>query len=76
MDRVLGYIAKGLALVVVGVLFLIAAWTQRASEATGLDGALHKLLGLPYGRIVLAVVAAGFAAYAVYSFARARYAKV
>ncbi len=71
-----GYIAKGIALALVGMLFLTAAVTQRASEATGLDGALHRLLQLPYGSILLAVVVAGFAAFGVYCFARARYAKV
>ena len=45
-------------------------------EATGLDGALRSLLGAPLGRIVLSLVALGFAAYGVYSFARARYARV
>jgi Domain of Unknown Function (DUF1206) len=71
-----GYIAKGVALGLVGVLFLLAAIRGAAEEATGLDGALHKLLEAPYGQWLLTLVSLGFASYAVYSFARARYARV
>jgi hypothetical protein len=71
-----GYIAKGAALGVVGVLFLLAALHTQADEATGLDGALHRLKEAPFGVVLLVVVALGFVAYAVYSFARARHARV
>ncbi len=71
-----GYIAKGVALFFVGLLFLIAALRENASEATGLDGALRFLLGMPFGGAPLVVIAAGLAAYGVYSFARSRYARV
>ena len=43
---------------------------------TGLDGALKSLRDLPAGTVVLIGVAIGLACYGVYSFARARYAKV
>ena len=72
----LGYIAKGVALAVVGALFVLAGVRGAANEATGLDGALRTLLGVPYGKVLLTLVALGFAAFAVYSFARARYARV
>lgn len=71
-----GYVAKGVALGIVGLLFLLAAQRADAAEATGLDGALRSLLTVPLGTVLLLVVALGFAAYAVYSFARARYARV
>lgn len=71
-----GYISKGVAIVVVGILFCIAAITSDPSEATGLDGALHALAALPLGMVILTVVALGLIAYGVYCFARARYARL
>jgi hypothetical protein len=71
-----GYIGKGIALVAVGVLFITAAIQHRADKATGMDGALRSLRDLPAGEVVLLGIALGLAAYGVYSFARARYARV
>ncbi len=73
---VVGYIAKGVALAVVGVLFVAAAVQNSASKATGLDGALRSLRQQPVGPWLLTAVALGIAAYGVYSFARAKYARV
>jgi len=71
-----GYIAKGVAVIIVGVLFAVAAFQADPSEATGLDGALTSLAALPFGQVILVVVALGFVAYAVYCFLRARYARL
>lgn len=71
-----GYIGKGIALVAVGILFIVAAVQQSAGKATGLDGALRSLRDLPAGTAILIGIALGLAAYGVYSFARARYARV
>ena len=71
-----GYIGKGIALAAVGILFITAAIHQRAGEATGLDGALRSMRDLPAGTVILLGIALGLAAYGVYSFARARYARV
>lgn len=71
-----GYCAKGIAIVVVGVLFGVAAVTADPSQASGLDGALKALVALPFGVIVLLGVAVGLIAYGVYCFVRARYAKM
>lgn len=71
-----GYIAKGIALVIVGGFLVVAAVTHDSDEATGLDGALRSLLELPFGAVLLTLMAIGFAAYGVYSFARAKYARV
>lgn len=72
----LGYVAKGCALVVVGMLFLLAAWHADSEEAAGLDGALTTIRDLAFGPYLLTLVAAGIASYGVYSFARARYARL
>jgi hypothetical protein len=71
-----GYIGKGIALAAVGVLFITAAIQQRAGKATGLDGGLRSMRDLPAGTVILLGIALGLAAYGVYSFARARYARV
>lgn len=71
-----GYLAKGVALAVVGVLFGSAALSSRAAEAGGLDAALKTLRDQPFGPFLLTVVALGFAAAGLYSFVKARHAKL
>jgi len=71
-----GYVAKGIALVIVGGLFVAAAATADPEKAEGLDGALQSLTTVPYGKALLVVIAIGLFAYGVYSFGRAKYAKV
>ena len=71
-----GYIAKGVALAVVGGLFVAAAWHADESEATGLDGAMHTLKEGPAGPVLLTLVALGFVAFGVYCFVRARYGRL
>jgi hypothetical protein len=68
---VAGYIAKGVALGVVGILFVVAAVTTDPSQATGLDGALKALTALPFGSVVLWIVGAGLIAYGAYCGVRA-----
>jgi hypothetical protein len=71
-----GYVAKGVALAVVGVLTGVAAITADPKKSSGLDGALKSLADLPAGVVLLAVVAVGLIAYGVYFFVRARYARL
>ena len=71
-----GYIAKGVALGVVGVLFGYAAVTADPDKAEGLDGAVKSLLDLPGGQVIVILVGLGFAAYGLYSLVRARYASM
>lgn len=71
-----GYIGKGIALAVLGVLVVTAAVTADPERAEGMDVALRTLAELPFGAVLLCLIALGFAAYGVYAFGRARYAKV
>lgn len=73
---VVGYAAKGIALGAVGILFGYAAVTADPDKAAGIDGALESLLGAPAGPAIVVVVGVGFAAYGLYSLARARYARM
>ncbi|SEL03168.1 protein of unknown function [Blastococcus sp. DSM 46786] len=69
----IGYLAKGVAFALVGVLLWQAATSLDASTATGLDGAMTAIAGVGAGPWLLGGVAAGFAAFGVYALARARY---
>lgn len=71
-----GYIAKGVAIVVVGILFVVAAVKVDPDDATGLDGALKSLAELPFGKVILIVVGVGLVAYGIYTFVRARFARL
>ena len=68
-----GYVAKGVALGIIGGLFVWAAWTYDPQKAGGLDVALQTLLEQPYGVWLLTLVALGLAAFGAYCFAWARY---
>ncbi len=65
-----GYIAKGVAVVIVGALFLLAAARNDPEEAAGLDGALQSLTTVPGGVIALVAIAVGLMLYGVYCLAR------
>jgi hypothetical protein len=73
---VFGYVAKGVAVGVVGVLVIVAAFTLDPSKSTGLDGALRSLAALPFGTVMLVIVGAGLIAYGLYCFVRARRARL
>lgn len=68
-----GNAARGVVFGIVGVFFIVAATTYDPQKARGLDGSLRSLAGVPLGKALLAAVAAGLAAFGLYSFAEARY---
>ena len=68
-----GFPAKGVSLGVVGALLVYAAVTFDPARATGLDGALRTILGAPFGKVLLTLVAIGIAAFGAYCLVRARY---
>ncbi len=69
----IGFAARGVVFVLVGLFFLRAAIQSDPSEARGLGGALASLLGQPYGAWLLALVALGLVGYAVTCLVNARY---
>jgi hypothetical protein len=71
-----GYIAKGVAFGIAGILLASAALKRDAQESRGLDAALRSLVGKPYGTVLLIVIAIGFAAFGVYCFFQSKYRKV
>ena len=69
----LGYIAKGIAIGVIGVLFGYAAIDHNAKKSGGLDQALHKILQQPFGPVLLFAISVGIGCYGLFCFARARH---
>ncbi|MGI8645147.1 MAG: DUF1206 domain-containing protein [Nocardioides sp.] len=68
-----GYTAKGLAIAIVGGLFIYAAVTHEAKKSGGLDQALQTVLEQPFGPFLLGIIAVGIGCYGLFCFARARY---
>jgi hypothetical protein len=66
-----GYIAKGIAIGVIGVLFVYAALDHSAKKSGGLDQALHKVLQQPFGPVLLFAISVGIGCYGLFCFARA-----
>jgi hypothetical protein len=66
----IGFGAKGIVTILVGVLALRFA-LRRGGEITGQEGAVELVLREPFGRLMLAVLAVGLAAYAVWMFVAA-----
>lgn len=71
-----GYIAKGVALGLVGGLLGYAALTYDQQEAPGLDGALQTILAQPFGRFLLTTVAIGFLAFGLFAMLQSRYRRM
>lgn len=61
----LGYAAKGVAYILVGILAVRAA-QGAGGETTGLEGAFRTILRQPFGEILLYVVALGLLGYALW----------
>ena len=68
-----GFVLKGVALVLVGVVVGWAAITANPGRGDGMDGALRVVAGQPFGQWLLTVIAIGLAAFAVYCVVRARH---
>ena len=71
-----GYIAKGVALGVVGGLLSYATLTFDRQQAQGLDGALQTTLAQPFGRFLLTAVALGFVAFGLFALVQSRYRRM
>lgn len=73
---VVGHIAKGAALVLTGLLFVVAAAKHSPEESTGLDGSLKALRDHPYGPYLLVAIGAGFIAYGIFALIRSRFGRM
>lgn len=66
-----GYVTKGAAFVVIGVLLGWAAWTHDPQKSGGLDQALRELLGGFPGTVAVIVIATGLACFGLFLVGRA-----
>jgi hypothetical protein len=73
---VTGYVAKGVVLLLTGLLIAIATLQAHPEESTGLDGGLRALRDQPFGIYLLAAVGAGLVCYGAFMIVRARLGKM
>lgn len=71
----IGYIAKGVALGLVGGLLSYATLTFDRQKQ-GLDGAMQTILAQPFGRYLLTAAALGFVAFGVFAILQSRYRRM
>jgi amino acid permease len=66
-----GNVGRAAVLILIGLLVLVAAIRHDPNQTEGIDGALKRLLNQGWGPVAVALIALGFAAFGVYSVARA-----
>jgi hypothetical protein len=72
----LGTIARGVVIVMVGILLVTAAVRYDPKKARGLDGALRALRDTSLGPWLLVVVALGLVMFGLFGFCEARWRKL
>lgn len=73
---VAGHLAKGVALILTGLLFVVAAAMNDPGSSTGLDGSLKALRDHPFGPYLLLAIGAGFISYGAFALIRARFGRM
>ncbi|GAC1410652.1 MAG: DUF1206 domain-containing protein [Actinomycetota bacterium] len=61
-----GEIGRGIAMGLIGFFLVRAAITFKASEATGMDGALRRLAHQPFGAFAVVIIGLAFIAYGLH----------
>ncbi len=72
----LGYAARGIVFIVIGIFLTRAALRFDPTEAQGLEGALDSLAQNNFGPWILGLVAAGLAAYGIYMMVEGFYRRI
>jgi hypothetical protein len=70
-----GYIAKGVAFVIVGILVAWASLSHDADRAAGLDAAFRTIKNQPSGPLWLTALALGIGCFGIYCFGWSRRAR-
>lgn len=73
---VIGHVAKGLALILVGLLFGVAVITHDPARSTGLDGSLKALADDRFGIPVLVAIAVGLICYGIFALVRSKFGRM
>ena len=72
----IGLAARGVVFCLIGLFFILAAWTLDPSASGGLGKALLTVQAQPYGPWLLALVAAGLFAFGTYSVIQGIYRRI
>ncbi len=72
----IGYAARGVVFVIIGLFLIIAARNADPQDARGLDSALADLLTHRFGLWLLGLTALGVIAYGLFLFAEARFHRI
>ncbi len=75
IDRLgtVGWIARGISMVLIGALLISAAWQFEPDEAGGLDNSIRQIADHPLGAVLAAIVGVGFIAYGGFAVVSARH---
>ena len=71
-----GMAARGVTFLVIGFFLVQAGINHAPAKATGFGGAFLFLLSQPYGHLLVGIIALGFVALGLHSFACARWVKL
>ncbi|WP_176695914.1 DUF1206 domain-containing protein [Phenylobacterium immobile] len=71
-----GYAGRGFAMLLVGVVTMMAGWHARSAEAGGLGAALEVLKDQPFGRWILGATALGLVAFGAFNFLKAAFRRI
>ena len=71
-----GMFARGVTFLVIGWFLIQAGIHKDAGQVQGFGGAFLFLLSQPYGHILVGVIALGFVALGLHSFACARWIRL
>ena len=73
---VIGTVARGVIIALVGVLVIDAAVTYKSAKSGGVDKALLTLRDQPYGVALMILAAIGLIIFGIYGLCEARWRKV
>jgi hypothetical protein len=72
----IGYAARGMVVVLIGLIILQTVFAVGVRQAQGFDGALAALAHAPYGEVLLGAVAIGLVLFGAYSAMCAKWNKI
>lgn len=71
-----GLAARGVVFLIISMLLFVGGARHDPTNPPGVKEALDALQGMPFGSLLLLVIGLGLAAFAVYSFAEARWRRI
>lgn len=72
----IGYAARGAAFLITGGILVYSGWFAGREQISGVGAAMQTVVAIPFGTILLALIAAGFIAYGLYLILVARYLRL